>query len=112
MRLSSCEVVFLQGFLPVSLSFILNQPYRGFICILSLDFKFQYFPGVGVRVGGCSGEIKIKALLIPAEPELGMSLANKKIHNNKFVLQTLYVMKDDSTKVKVNAIDKTIKKTI
>ena len=52
--------------------------------ILSLDFKFRFFPGVGVGVGR-SDEIKIKAYLIPAELELGMTLA-------KIILPIFYII--------------------
>ena len=72
MRSYFIEVVFHGSYLPVRLSSILNQPYKGLVVILSLKFKFQYFPGGG---GGWSGEKKIKASLISAELEPGMSLA-------------------------------------
>ena len=64
MRLSSFKVPLMCDCLSVlsssRLSSILNQTYKGLVGILSLDFKFRYFPG-GVVVGGWSGEIKIKA---------------------------------------------------
>ena len=74
MRLSSYKVAFLRGRLPVRLSSISNPPYKGLVRIFSLNFKFRYFPGVAGGWRG-SGENKIKASLISAELELGMSLA-------------------------------------
>ena len=61
LKLSSCEFVFMWGRLPVRssscnvvftarLSSIANPPYKGLVRILSLNFKFRYFPGVGGQV--------------------------------------------------------------
>ena len=73
-RLSSWKVVFLWGRLLVRSSYC--EVVKGLVHIFSLNFKFQYCPGMGVGGGVVwSGEIKIKVSFIPAELELGVSLA-------------------------------------
>ena len=46
-RLSSWNLVFPLGCLPVSLSSISQQTYKGLVCTISLNLKLRYFPGWG-----------------------------------------------------------------